>query len=77
MAHGLRSVSWQAAWVPSLDCGKPIKVLEKPIQWSHVFLGKLSAGWVWGFVLETTVLCSGLQDTVMNQGHSGSPVTNS
>lgn len=26
MARGLRSVSWQVAWVPSLDCGKLIKV---------------------------------------------------
>lgn len=77
MAHGLRSVSWQAAWVPSSDCGKRIKVLEKLIQWSHVSLGKLSAAWVWGFVLGTTVLHPGLQDTVMNQGHSCSPVTNS
>lgn len=73
MAHGLRSVSWLAAWVLSSDCGKPIKVLlEKLIQWGHVCLGELSAGWVWGFILGTTVLCPGLQDTVMNQRHSGS-----
>jgi hypothetical protein len=26
MARGLRSVSWQAAWVPSLDHGKLTKV---------------------------------------------------
>ena len=44
MARGLRSVSWQGAWGPSLDRGKLVKVEAHSWGWG-ISPRMLSPGW--------------------------------